>query len=361
VTNKTGIDPHQNAITQLEAVATLLEDKYLDQKEKFIQAIESLKVPNQVLKTNLKLTMDNGETKEFTAFRSEHNNAAGPYKGGIRFHQKVSESEVKALSTWMTWKCAAIGIPYGGAKGGIMVDPRKLSITELERLSRAYVAFLVNYIGPWLDIPAPDVNTNGQVMAWMVDEYQNIKIKEGQLQENPLATFTGKPLNLGGSAGRNEATGLGGVMVLEKLFIELKKQKKFNSRQEITVAIQGFGNVGFWFAKHASDRGYQVVALSDSRGAIYKKTGLDPKAALIHKQNKHTLNGFANAQNLTNEELLTLNVDILVPAALENVIHRDNADQIKATYIIEMANGPITPEADKILLKKNILIIYQIL
>jgi len=305
--------------------------------------------------------MDDGSTKKFTAFRSEHNNACGPYKGGIRFHQGVTESEVKALSTWMTWKCSVTGIPYGGGKGGIIVNPRDLSTAELERLSRAYARFLAPHIGPWLDVPAPDVNTNGQIMSWMVDEYQNIKTKDGQLQANPLATFTGKPLALGGSAGRDEATGLGGVMVLDKLFEKLKAEGKFKERGEMSVAIQGFGNVGYWFAKHASDRGYQVVALSNSKGGIYQETGFDPEAAMNYKSDNKTLAGFDHGQEITNDELLLLEVDVLVPAALENVIREDNAPDIKAKYIIEMANGPITPAADQILAKKDILVIPDIL
>lgn len=361
MTKKTGMDQHQNAVAQLEQVASLLKSSYKDQSELFDQAIERLKTPDRVLKTKLKIKMDDGSSQEFIAFRSQHNNACGPYKGGIRFHPDVSESEVKALSTWMTWKCAVTGIPYGGGKGGVIVDPRQLSMTELERLSRAYSAFLADYIGSWLDVPAPDMNTNGQIMAWMVDEYQAIKTKAGQLQENPLATFTGKPLALGGSAGRDEATGLGGVMVLEKLFEKLLAAKKFKKRSEMSVAIQGFGNVGYWFAKHAADRGYKVVALSDSKGAIYQASGLDPEAALAYKQNKRSLAGFDHSQVISNEDLLLLNVDILVPAALENVIHAGNAKKIKAKYIIEMANGPITPEADEILAKKDILLIPDVL
>lgn len=354
-------DAHQNAIAQLEQVAKLLKASYQDQAERFDQAIEQLKTPDRVLKAKLKINMDDGSSQEFTAFRSQHNNACGPYKGGIRFHPSVSESEVKALSTWMTWKCAVTGIPYGGAKGGIIVDPRQLSVHELERLSRAYSAFLADYIGSWIDVPAPDMNTNGQIMAWMVDEYQQLKNKSGQLQANPLATFTGKPLALGGSAGRDEATGLGGVMILEKLFEQLLANKKFKKRREVSIAIQGFGNVGYWFAKLAADRGYQVVALSDSKGAIYQSSGLDPEAALIYKQNKGSLAGFDHSQTITNEELLLLDVDILVPAAMENVIHAGNAAKVQANYVIEMANGPVTPEGDEILFKKNVLLIPDIL
>ena len=358
---KVNSNPHQNAISQLEQVAKLLRSEFNGQEDKFDSAIEKLKEPQQLFTEKIKVEMDDGSQKEFLVFRSEHNNARGPYKGGIRFHQDVSEAEVKALSTWMTWKCAVTGIPYGGGKGGIIVNPKELSEAELERLSRAYARFLAPFIGPWLDVPAPDVNTNAQIMAWMVDEYQMLKTKEGNLQENPLATFTGKPLSLGGSAGRNEATGLGGVFVLEKLFEKWQAEGKFNQRSDIKIAIQGFGNVGYWFAKHASDRGYQVLAISDSKGAIANKKGLDPEAALAYKKENRSLKGYDQTESITNEALLELDVDILVPAALENVIHADNASSIKAQAIIEMANGPITPEADQVLAEKNILLIPDIL
>lgn len=310
--------------------------------------------------------MDNGQKKKFKAYRSQHNAARGPYKGGIRFHQDVNESEVKALSTWMTWKCAVTGIPYGGGKGGVVVDPRQLSQAELERLSRAYARFLANDIGPWVDVPAPDVNTTGQIMAWMVDEYEKVKKAQGSLQENPLATFTGKPLGLGGSQGRDEATGLGGVFVLEKL----AEKKGWTRKQDITVAVQGFGNVGYWFAKHADALGYKVVAVSDSRGGIYLESGLDPEKTLECKRQTGSLaKCFCNEQScsvkagktITNQELLELEVDVLVPAALENVIDASNAARIKAKNIIEMANGPVTPEADEILRQHGVLLIPDVL
>jgi len=361
-------NPHANAITQLESVAKLLRPGYKN-KAKFDQAIEKLKEPNNVFVADLEVEMDNGKKTKFKAYRSQHNNARGPYKGGIRFHHDVSLEEVKALSTWMTWKCAVTGIPYGGGKGGIIVDPKKLSATELERLSRAYARFLANDIGPWVDVPAPDVNTTGQIMAWMVDEYQKVRSEElgvSSINENPLATFTGKPLGLGGSEGREEATGLGGVFVLEKLVEKLKLDR----RKDITIAIQGFGNVGYWFAKHADDLGYKVVAVSDSKGGIYIEDSIDPVKTLECKQKNgsvtqclcsHESCDIKNGKKITNEEILELDVDILVPAALENVITKNNAHKIKAKAIIEMANGPVTPEADEILKKKGVIMIPDIL
>ncbi len=352
-------DPHKNAVAQLEKVAKLLAKDYEKNLDLFNQAIAKLKTPNNFFETDLVIEMDNGKQQKFKAFRAQHNNARGPYKGGIRYHQAVSESEVKALSTWMTWKCAVTGIPYGGAKGGIIVDPKKLSVRELEKLSRAYAAFLSDKIGPWIDVPAPDVNTTGQIMAWMVDEYQAQLSKKGLVQENPLGTFTGKPLALGGSAGRDEATGLGGVMVLDKLVEKLGYQ----DRKQVKIAVQGFGNVGYWFAKHAFEHGYTVVAVSDSKGGIYLESGLDPEQVLSCKMDKGSVQlcGGDNAVSISNEDVLKLAVDVLVPAALENVIHKDNADKIKAKAIIEMANGPITPEADEILAEKQIVLVPDVL
>jgi glutamate dehydrogenase/leucine dehydrogenase len=358
-------DPHKNSIAQLDAVASLLNDQYED-KKRFNKAIEKLKTPDRVIEGELEVKMDSGKTKKFKAFRSQHDNARGPYKGGIRFHPDVSKSEVMALSTWMTWKCAVTGIPYGGGKGGVIVNPRELSKCELQRLSRAYSRMIADSIGPWTDIPAPDVNTTGQIMAWMVDEWEQVRRKkDGGVSEDPLASFTGKPLGLGGSQGRDEATGLGGVYMLEKMTKALGKKPK-----DMTVAIQGFGNVGSWFAIHAHKLGYKIVAISDSKGAIHVKAGLDPNRALAYKQSGKQLGDCdksckeckgVNVESLTNEELLELDVDVLVPSALENVITDKNASKIKAKAIIEMANGPITPDADKILDKKGILVVPDVL
>lgn len=364
---KTSSDPHRNAVKQLEQVAELLKDQYADRPQQFQAAIKRLKTPDRVLETTLEIKMDDGSKQSFTAFRSQHNDARGPYKGGIRYHHNVSKSEVMALSTWMTWKCAVTGIPYGGGKGGIIVDPRQLSAAELERLSRAYARFVADHIGPWTDIPAPDVNTTGQIMTWMVDEY--IKARQDKdmvLPENPQATFTGKPVAWGGSQGREEATGLGGVYVLQRLTKELG----YKRNQDVTVAIQGFGNVGYWFAHHADKLGYRVVAVSDSKNGVYVESGLDPVKTLECKKQHGSVadcmcvDGVCNpAQGkvITNDELLELEVDILVPAALENVISGDNAARIKAKAIIEMANGPVTPEADEILAQRGVVVVPDVL
>lgn len=362
-------DPHQNAVAQLDQVAKLLADQYSDQA-KFQSAVTMLREPDRVIEGELTVKMDDGSTKKFQAFRAQHNNARGPYKGGIRFHPNVSKAEVMALSTWMTWKCAVTGIPYGGAKGGVVVDPKQLSANELEQLSRQYARLVADHIGPWIDIPAPDVNTTGEIMAWMVDEYQQLMAKKGGgfVAANPLATFTGKPLGLGGSAGREEATGLGGVMVLS----ELAQKMELGDPKQVSVAIQGFGNVGYWFAVHAADRGFKVVAVSDSKGGVYCDAGLDPAAVLVAKKKAGSLsaavkagelkgNGGAKVTTLTNEELLHLPVTVLVPAALENAIDASNAGQVKAKAIIEMANGPITPEADVILNQAGIMVVPDVL
>ena len=347
-------NPHQIAVQQLEQVAALLRPLYTD-TERFDAAIERLKEPDRVIQGDLEIELDDGTTKTFKAYRSQHDNSRGPYKGGIRFHPGVTLEEVKALSTWMTWKAAVTGIPYGGGKGGVVVDPREMSATELESLSRAYAAMIADYIGPWKDVPAPDVNTDGQIMAWMIDEWERI-IDDSEVgkSENPLATFTGKPLNLGGSEGREEATGLGGVYILEKLIPYLG----FNHTSEVRIAIQGFGNVGYWFASHAHGLGYKVVAVSDSKGGVYVEHGLDPNALLEEKRKTGKLSG---NKTITNEELLELDVDILVPAALENVITAENAGRIKAKAVLEMANGPTTPEADEILFRKGVLVIPDVL
>lgn len=360
-------DPHKNSVKQLEQVANLLRDQYQDNAEAFDAAITKLKQPDQVYETELSIKMDDGSTKKFKAYRSQHNNARGPYKGGIRFHQDVTKSEVMALSTWMTWKCAVTGIPYGGGKGGVIVDPKKLSPTELQKLSRAYGRFVSEFVGPWTDIPAPDVNTTGQIMVWMADEYQQARSAQDKvLPENPLATFTGKPLALGGSQGREEATGLGGVYILEKLVEKLKLGRK----KEVTIAIQGFGNVGYWFAYHADKLGYKVVAVSDSKSGIYVEAGLDPVHTLKCKKEKGSVDECMCVDGecqttlgevISNQELLELDVDILVPAALENVITAENAKNIKAKAVIEMSNGPITPEADRILEENNIVVIPDVL
>lgn len=330
-------DPYTNAVSQLKQVAEILK---LDGK-----IVAKLLVPDMVHKTDLKIEMDDGSEKTFQAFRSEHNNSKGPYKGGIRFHPNVSESEVKALSMWMTWKCSVASLPYGGGKGGIIVDPSKLSQNELEKLSRAYGAWSAKWAGPWLDVPAPDVNTDGQIMSWMLDEMMKNKTIEQKMAVNWRATYTGKPIAIGGSQGRDEATGMGGFYTLENLVRSMKLKKK-----DVMLAVQGMGNVGFWFAKLASEAGYKVVAISNSRGGIYDEKGIVIDGTLGSRK-----------QNITNNELLLLPVTILVPAALENVITAEVAEKLQAKAIIEMANGPVTPEADEVLARRSILSVPDVL
>ncbi|KKQ97426.1 MAG: Glutamate dehydrogenase [Candidatus Woesebacteria bacterium GW2011_GWB1_39_12] len=336
-----------NAKRQIDDVADLLMAEYPDRKL-FKKAVEKLKRPQRVLRKSLSLRMDSGKIGSFISYRSQHNDARGPFKGGIRFHPQVSEDEVKALSTWMSIKCATVGIPYGGGKGGIIIDPKLLSETELQRLCYAYAEFLTPYIGPWKDVPAPDVNTGGREMAWMLEAY------ERKIGYHAPATFTGKPIELGGSLGREEATGQGGFYVLNE-YLKTKKLKN----KKTSIAVQGFGNVGFWFAKLAKKAGYKVIAVSDSSGGVYNPKGLDVEKVMIHKEKTGSVLGLYN--ELTNDELLTINVDILVPAALENAINKENVKNVKAKVILEMANGPTTPEAEEILLSKKVDILPDVL
>lgn len=344
-------NPYENAKTQIKNVASLLKlDDKITKKLLEINHFHEFEIP---------VKMDNGEIKKFKGFRSQHNNARGPYKGGIRYHQNVTSDEVKALSIWMSIKCAVAGIPYGGAKGGIIVNPKDLSKKELEELSRGWIRQTYKFIGEHVDVPAPDVNTNGQIMAWMLDEYEKL------VGYKSPGTFTGKPIELGGSLGRTEATGRGGVMVLKAL------AKKLNLKPEHTsVAIQGFGNVGYYFARFAEREGFKVVAVSDSKGGISVQTGLNVEKTLSCKLEKGKVSDcycvgsvcdLNKKAMLSNDEILELPVDILVPAALENVITAENAGKIKAKVIIEMANGPITPEADRILEKRGILSVPDVL
>jgi glutamate dehydrogenase/leucine dehydrogenase len=331
------------------------------------EIIKRLIEPEMICEFSFPVKMDNGQIKVFKGWRIQHNSALGPYKGGIRFHPETVREEVQALATLMSIKCAVAGLPYGGAKGGVLVDPKKLSSAELERLSREYVKKIAHFIGEDVDVPAPDVNTNPQIMAWMIDEYQKIKGHQSK------ATFTGKPVAMGGSLGRTEATGRGGVIVLKALLEKLGRENF--SPSTLTIAVQGFGNVGYYFAKIASEARFKVVAVSDSKGAIIKPKGdkleaLDIPLVMECKKEKGTLAGCYCAggvcdtkggKTITNEELLELPVDILVPAALENVINEKNMKNIKAKIIIEMANGPVTEEAYEYLSKKGVIIVPDVL
>lgn len=308
-----------------------------------------LKDPQRTLIANFPLTMDSGKTKMIRGYRVQYNDALGPTKGGLRFHQDVNLEEVSELAFLMTLKNSLAGLPYGGAKGGIDIDPRKLSEREHERMTRRFTREIAHFIGEDVDIPAPDVNTNGEVMMTMLDEYQTVtKLKSP-------ATFTGKPVEHGGSLGRETSTSRGGFFVLKE---HLRKRKPSG----VTVAIQGFGNVGGHLAEILHENGYKVVAVSDAKGALYRKEGLDIEDVKNCKKNKDfTKHTCEQTEHITNEELLELDVDVLVPAALGGVITKENAKKIKASIILEMANGPIEPDADPILEKKGIDVIPDIL
>lgn len=314
-----------------------------------LDEIEILKFPQRIIEVSIPIKMDDGKLKVFIGYRVQYNDVRGPYKGGLRYHPQVSLDEVRALSFWMTIKCAVADIPYGGSKGGITVDVKQLSKGELERLTRGYVRAIAEFIGPDKDIPAPDVYTNPQIMAWFMDEYSRIK------GHNEPAVVTGKPVEVGGSLGRDTATALGGYFVFENI------SKKLNCNNDTTVAIQGFGNAGMNFAKIACGKGYKVAAVSDSKGGIYNPEGLDISKVIEHKNETGSVIDFAGAQNVSNEELLELPVKVLVPAALEGVITKDNAEKIKASIVLELANGPTSVEAGEILHKKNVLVVPDVL
>jgi len=324
--------------------------KYLDLSA---DVEEQLKYPNISIAASLNIRMDDGSLRAFKAYRVQYDNTLGPTKGGIRFHPDVSTDEVTSLAFWMTFKTAVCNLPFGGAKGGVCVNPKELSPTELERLSRAYIAAFFPYIGEDKDIPAPDVYTNAMIMGWMANEYSKIK------GERSLAMITGKPLSLGGSKGRVDATGRGGFYVLNAL------EKMLNiDPEKTTVAIQGYGNVATSFARLIHDRGYRLVAVTDSCGGLYSPDGFDPVYLSQLKQKGACIadaNTSGQHKNITNDELLKLPVDILIPAALENVITKQNASEVQADIILELANGPITEQADDILNKAGKTIIPDIL
>lgn len=309
-----------------------------------------LKEPDLFYSFWIRIRLDSGRRAKFLGFRSQYNNALGPYKGGIRFHPQETAETIKALSAWMTWKCALTGLPLGGAKGGIVCNPSELSTHELERLSKAYVKKIKKIIGPWKDIPAPDVYTNSQTMAWMLEAYEKL------MKTSAPGTFTGKPVELGGHEGRTESTGLGVVITTR----EALKKLKLKPRQT-TAIIQGFGNVGQFAAKHYEDLGIKVVGYSDSSGAIFNEKGIKFKDVLAHKKKSGKLSTMKGVKHMLNDTLLEQKCDILAPCALEGAITNKNADRIRAKIIAEGANGPITNKADNILFKKGIFVIPDIL
>lgn len=316
------------------------------------QEIELLKSPNKIIEVSIPVKMDNGRLEIFHGYRVQHSNAKGPYKGGIRFHPQVDLNEVKALAFWMTIKCAVVDVPFGGGKGGITVNPKELSRAETEKLSRGYVRAIAIEIGPTKDIPAPDIYTNPQIMAWMMDEYSRLK------GENTFGVVTGKPIELGGSPGRDTATAQGGFYSFETFHKQVADNPNV---QNVTISVQGFGNAGYHFARIAAEAGCVVVAVSDSQGGIHDPSGLDIHKVHKHKEETGSVLNFPNATNILNEEIITLDTTLFVPAALENVIDKENANNIKAKYILELANGLITVKASQILHDNDIIIIPDVL
>ncbi|MFN4084131.1 MAG: Glu/Leu/Phe/Val family dehydrogenase [Bacteroidia bacterium] len=342
-TNKTTENPFEAMMSRFDEAARIIG---LDQSD-----YDVLKAPQKAVIVSVPVMMDDGKVRVFEGFRVVHNANLGPSKGGIRYSLDVNLDEVKALAAWMTWKCAVVGIPYGGGKGGIKCDPRSMSKGELERLTRAYTDLMVDVFGPDKDIPAPDMGTGPQEMAWLMDEYSKL------VGRSTPAVVTGKPVVLGGSLGRVEATGRG-VMVsargaMNKLGI---------SPVGATCAVQGFGNVGSISAKLLAEQGLKILAISDVTGAYYNANGLNIEEAINFRNNNNgTLEGYTAGEKITNSELLELNVDVLVPAAMEDQITIDNADKIKAKLIVEGANGPTSSRADKILNDKGIMVVPDIL
>ena len=312
---------------------------------------EILKYPQRMVEVSVPVKMDDGSVRVFTGFRAQHNTAVGPSKGGIRFHQNVTRDEVAALSIWMTFKCSVTGIPYRGGKGGVIVNPKELSAGELERLCRGYVDAIYPILGEKRDVPAPDVNTNAQIMAWMTDEY--IKLSG----ESAFGTFTGKPVELAGSLGRGKATGLGISIIMGEA---LKKQGK--DIRGARIAVQGFGNVGSFTAKCAHDMGAKIVAIAEWNVTLYNEGGLDIDALMEYKaQNKGNIQGFPGATEISAEEFWGLDVDVLSPCAMENTINDDTAPLIKTKLVVEGANGPTTLDGEEILLKNGVTVVPDIL
>jgi glutamate dehydrogenase (NAD(P)+) len=335
-------NPFEIAREQLRRVAELFG---IDQR--LVNVLQECK---KAVVVSVPVTLDDGSIAAFEGYRVTHNIARGPSKGGIRYHPDVTLDEVKALAMWMTWKCALMNIPFGGAKGGVICDPKKLSRGELERLTRRYTSEIINEIGPEKDIPAPDVGTDPTVMAWIFDTYSMNK------GHSVLGVVTGKPLNVGGSLGRLEATARGALYCIQEAV-----RKRELTLEGLRCAVQGFGNVGSFLARFLAEQGALVLAVSDSGGGLYNPKGIDIPAALAHKQETGSLSGLRGAEELTNEELLLLECDVLAPCALEQVITGENADKVKAKIVCEGANGPITPTADEILEERGVLVLPDIL
>jgi glutamate dehydrogenase (NAD(P)+) len=337
------LDAYQTALAQYDRAI-----RYTDLSD---DVLEYMRYPRREFTVNFPVRRDDGRMEMFTGYRVHHNTAMGPSKGGLRYSMDVTLDEVRALAMWMTWKCALVNIPYGGAKGGVVVDPKSLSMGELERLTRRYASELVPLISPTMDIPAPDMGTNPQVMAWIMDTYSMT------MGYSVPAIVTGKPLNIGGSEGRTEATGRGVIMCM----VSTLKHHGFADPADTTLVIQGFGNVGSNAAAYAHELGYKVVAVSDVEGGIYNAHGLDIPAVTAHYKKYGKLADFPGTDRVTNAELLVLPCDVLIPAAMEGQLTRHNAGDVKAHFIIEGANGPTTPEADDILNDNGVFVVPDIL
>lgn len=373
------MNPWQSALKQLEAASRVINVPPT--------VLARLREPERTIEVQFPVRMDNGTTRLFHGYRVQHSNARGPYKGGIRFHPNVDMDEVRALAFWMTMKCAVAGIPFGGAKGGVTVDPKTLSAGELERLSRAYVRALGSNIGPRADVPAPDVNTNAQIMGWMLDEYRRASTKNQAPNSRRRggvtsprewrATFTGKPIAMGGSEGREQATGYGGIVVLQEVLRTLSA-KVGVPRKGATIVIQGFGNVGYWAARAATEAGLRVIGLSDSQGGIVveaasrqlQASSLNPGLVMDCKKERGlvakcycigSVCDLPGGKRVTNEQLLTTPCDILIPAALEGVVTGPIARKIRAKLVLELANGPTTPEGEAILRKRGVPVVPDVL
>ncbi|HXL44045.1 MAG TPA: Glu/Leu/Phe/Val dehydrogenase [Gaiellaceae bacterium] len=335
-------NPWEMARSQLRRIAGLI-----DVSDSMLNVLLECK---KCVSVSIPTRMDDGSVHVFEGFRVTHNVARGPAKGGIRYHQDVTLEETKALSMWMTWKCALMGLPFGGAKGGVVVNPKELSEDELQRMTRRYTSEIINLIGPEVDIPAPDVGTGSREMAWIFDTYS---MNKGY---SVLGVVTGKPLEIGGSLGRVEATARGAAFCIREAL-----RKEGHEVAGRRMAIQGFGNVGRNLALILADQGVSIVAVSDSSGGIYKPDGLDVAAAVEHKRTNRSFDGFEGAEAITNEELLILDCDVLAPCALEQVVTAENADRVKARIVAEGANGPVTPEADQILDERGVLVLPDVL
>lgn len=336
-------------LAQLDEAYELIKTHNLIQLDEKLNLIEILKSPQRKVQVSLPILKDSGEVEVFQGFRIQYNNTLGPYKGGIRYHPEVDEDEVTSLAFWMTIKCAVADIPFGGGKGGIIVNPKKLSHTEIKQLTRVFARALSPVVGPLIDVPAPDVYTTPEIMNWFREEYEKMT------NDTSLAVITGKPVGQGGSEGRETATGLGAVFVLEA-YLEATK----NSEQEQTIAIQGFGNAGLHFA-NLKKSNWKVVAVSDSKNAIYNENGLDIKSLQEHKEKTGKVIDFSGSKEITNEELFALPVNVLVPAAMDEAITEKNWELVKAKVILEIANGPITLPASKKLIENRVTILPDVL